>query len=162
MMFNFFERQDNIEIVVPFITGRADFFYRSGFTEDGGDGTPLPYTPAIIRPTELQTIAPFRNDNYVLTFKQNFYKFWKNVKGKRAKITSDNLDIQAQVFVDGSTVYIAINNLDDADQMVDLNFLSGSSPVSRVITSSLVVNGTNTPIYESGTLTNSIPNTIEL
>ncbi len=162
MLFNFLERQDNIEICIPFVTGRADFFYSAGFAADGGDGTPRPYTPAYLRPTELSTTSPFRNDDYVLTFKAHFYEFWKDVKGDRAKITSDDLDVQVQAFVDGNTAYVAINNLDDADKTVNLSFLSGGTNISNVKTSALVINGQNTPIYEEGTDSSSLPSSITL
>ncbi|TXE11921.1 carbohydrate-binding protein [Seonamhaeicola algicola] len=162
MLFNFLERQDNIEICIPFVTGRADFFYQSGFSSDGGTGTPRPYTPAITRPTELYTTAPYRNNQYVLSYKANFYRFWKDIKGDRAKITSDDLDVQVQAFVDGNITYIAINNLDDADKTVNLNFISGPANVTNVNTSSLIINGQNTPIYEEGTDSSSLPTSVSL
>ncbi len=162
MLFNFLERQDNIEICLPFVTGRADFFYNSGFDADGGDGTPRPYTPAITRPTELFTTAPYRNNEYVLSYKANFYRFWKDIKGDRAKITSDDLDVQVQAFVDGNTTYIALNNLDDADKTVNLSFITGGSGITNVNTSSLIINGQNSPIYNEGTDSGSLPSTVSL
>ncbi|WP_281989516.1 T9SS type A sorting domain-containing protein [Aquimarina aggregata] len=166
MLFNFFERQDNIEICIPFITGRADFFYND-FNADGGDGTPQPYVPAYLRPTEVLSVRDpntglFRNDEFVLTFKENFFKFWKDVKGDRARITSDNLDVQVQAFVDGNTAYVALNNLDSADKVVNLNFLNTTGTVTNVSTSFLVINGQNTPIYEPGTDSNTLPSSVTL
>jgi len=166
MLFNFFERQDNIEICIPFITGRADFFYRD-FRGDGGDGTRNIYTPAYLRPTVLTDVRDpvtglFRNNEFVLTFKENFFKFWKDIKGDRAKIRSNDLDVQAQVFVDGNIVYLVLNNLDAASKVVDLNFLSGPGTVSKVTTSKLVINGKNKPIYEAGIDSNAIPSSVTL
>jgi len=46
MLFNFFERQDNIEICIPFITGRSDFFYNRNRNRPT-----KPYVPSLIRPT---------------------------------------------------------------------------------------------------------------
>ncbi len=166
MLFNFFERQDNIEICIPFITGRADFWYQD-FMQDGGDGTVKPYTPAYMRPTELlDTPDPQtglrRNNEFVLTFKQNFFKFWKDIKGDRAKITSDNLDVQVQAFVDGNTAYVLLNNLDSTDKVVNLNFLGNPGNVTNVNTSYLVINGQNTPLYEPGVDSNAIPSSVTL
>jgi len=162
MLFNFLERQDNIEICIPFVTGRADFFYASGFDADGGDGTPRPYTPAITRPTELFTTSPYRNDEYVLSYKANFYRFWKDIKGDRAKITTDDIDVQVQAFVDGNTVYVALNNLDDVNKTVNLDFLSGGSGVTIVNTSSLIINGQNDPIYNVGVDSGTLPSNVSL
>jgi len=166
MLFNFFERQDNIEICIPFITGRADFWYRD-FTSDGGDGSRVPYVPAYLRPTEITDIRDpntglFRNNEFVLTFKENFFKFWKDIKGDRAKIMSDNLDIQAQAFVDKNMAYVVLNNLDSSDKLVNLNFLNSTSNITNVNTSFLVINGQNTPIYEPGIDSNFLPSTITL
>ncbi|WP_109434949.1 T9SS type A sorting domain-containing protein [Aquimarina sp. AU119] len=166
MLFNFFERQDNIEICIPFITGRADFWYQD-FMQDGGDGTVRPYTPAYLRPTELlDTPDPQtglrRNNEFVLTFKENFFKFWKDLKGDRAKITSDNLDVQVQAFVDGNKAYVVLNNLDSNEKTVNLDFLGNPGTVLNVNTSFLVIDGQNTPIYESGTNSNSIPSNVTL
>ncbi len=160
MMFNFFEREDNIEICIPFITGRANFFYNNSSAIPD-----RPYVPAIIRPTEVQpgnASPPYRNDTYVFTFKENFYKFWKDVKGSRASVISNDLDIQAQVFVDDATVYLALNNLDDANKSVNLNFLNAPGTVTNVITKSLIIRGTDTPIFDGGTTTTSLPASVTL
>ncbi len=165
MLFNFFERQDNIEICIPFITGRGDFFYNS-FDSNGGT-TPQPYIPAYVRPTEIKSerdpnTGLFRNDEFVLTFKENFFRFWSDIKGDRAKITSDDLDVQVQAFVDGNTAYVVLNNLDDANKTVNLNFISNLGTVTNVNTSFLVVNGMNTPIYEPGVDSNALPSNVSL
>ncbi len=166
MLFNFFERQDNIEICIPFITGRADFFYNN-FNADGGTGSPQPYIPAYLRPTEVKSerdpdTGLFRNDEFVLTFKENFFKFWSDLKGNRAKITSDDVDVQVQAFVDGNTAYVVLNNLDDTDKTLNLNFISRVGTVTNVNTSFLVVNGMNIPIYESGIDSNTLPSNVPL
>ncbi len=166
MLFGFFERQDNIEITIPFVTGRANFHYVD-FNADGNNGTITPYIPAYLRPTEILDVADpvtglRRNNTFILTFKQNFYKFWKDVKGDRAKILSDDLDVQVQAFVDGNTAFIALNNLDDEDKTVDLSFLSGATNITNVNTRSLVINALNTPVYNPGTDSNTFPTSTTL
>ncbi|ARV16524.1 carbohydrate-binding protein [Polaribacter sp. SA4-12] len=159
MMFNFFERQDNIEITIPFITGKAEFYYKTPQTK--------PYIPSLVIPTELRTTVNPNNglyisDNFKLSWKQNFYKFWKNVEGERATINSDDLDIQAQVFVKGDKAYVVLNNLDDADKNVNLSFLSGGSNISSVLTKSIIVNGILDPFYNPGSVSSSVPSSILL
>ncbi len=163
MFFNFFERQDNLEITIPFITGRADWFYNND-----NKIPKTPYIPSFVMPTELRTTrnpeAPYlyRNNTMVLSWKKNFYKFWKNVEGDRASIKSDDLDVQAQIFVKGKKAYLILNNLDESEKNVSLSFLTGANNVANIVTKSLIINGTNQPIYNDGVSSNSLPNSLSL
>ena len=73
-----------------------------------------------------------------------FFELWKNVKGDRVDITSNNPDIQVQAFKDGGRLYIALDNLDDTPQTVYLNNKNSWKDVSNVTKRSLYVN------YNSG------------
>ncbi len=163
MLFNFLEREDNIEISIPFITGRADFWYNND------DAIPTkPYIPALVVPTALRTTRNpnppnlYRSNDLVLAWKANFYRLWKNVEGERAMVSSDDLDIQAQLFVKGSKAYLILNNLDEADRDVNLNFISGGTNIDNVLVKSVVVNGTQNPIYDNGTSSSAMPGTVSL
>ncbi|ARV16523.1 T9SS type A sorting domain-containing protein [Polaribacter sp. SA4-12] len=160
MLFNFFEREDNIEITIPFVIGRADWYFKQARN--------YPYVSSLVMPTELRSTpnpeSPFlyRSNEMVLSWKANFYRFWKNVEGERATIKSDDLDIQAQIFVNGTKAYLVLNNLDDSDRNVNLSFISGSSNVSEVITKSIIINGTMDPIYIDGVTSSNLPTSVEL
>ena len=56
----------------------------------------------------------------VPTQQHNFYKFFKGVDGRRAKVLSSDTDIQTQAFVDGSKLYLVMNNLADEEESVSI------------------------------------------
>lgn len=49
-----------------------------------------------------------------------FYEFWKDVKGSRVSLQSNNPDIQVQAFVDHETIYICLNNLSELPGTLNL------------------------------------------
>jgi len=162
MLFNFLEREDNTLINIPFITGRADFWYANGRPDKA-------YTPALVWPTALRdTPNPdspnlYRNNDLVLTWKQNFYKLWKNVSGERATVNSNDLDIQAQLFKRGNKAFLIVNNLDEADRTFNVSFLSGGTDISSITEKSVIVNGILDPIYSESTVpTNIFSSAIQL
>ncbi|MDZ8119132.1 glycosyl hydrolase family 28 protein [Pontiella agarivorans] len=62
----------------------------------------------------------------------DFYKLWKDVKGRRVHVRSGSPDVQAQAFVDGSTLYLCLNNLSDDRQELNLQFSARPERISTV------------------------------
>ena len=87
---------------------------------------------------------------------------WKNVTGDRILIRSNNPDVQTQAFRDGNKLYIAMNNLDDFTQNINLNFdnVFGSS-INDVRIKSVIVNPNETLQFSDQTYT-AIPSQYQL
>ncbi len=154
MLFNFMERQDNMAFTVPFITGKANFYYRDGVRT-------TPYVPALFRPLNQLPTDPYTPSNWVPSYKENFYKLWSGVKGNRTFIQSEDVDVQVQSFLDGNELYLAFNNLDNENKTVALNMLSGLTDITTVETRSLKVFNIEQPSYTITSAT-SLPSTISL
>ncbi|MEM9986499.1 MAG: hypothetical protein AAF804_15515, partial [Bacteroidota bacterium] len=103
MAMNFIERQDNIATTIPFSVGKSD--------------------PFVNLFSRAALFVEQSNGDYALTERKLFYEMWKDVQGDRVLIHSTNLDVQTQAFVDGTKLYVVLNNLNDATQTVDLNLL---------------------------------------
>lgn len=117
ILFNLLDREDNLLISIPFSCGKSTW----NMTEANGF---TPYGPATFVPaspiTQSDIDNNFANVTWKRTPKENFYKLWKGVQGDRVDITSDNPDIQVQAFKDGSSLYIAMDNLDTETHTVYL------------------------------------------
>lgn len=122
LMFNLLEREDDLLISIPFISDKAAWFIDPANNCE-------PYTAALWR---LDNPDAQCNGEFVHTWRINFFKLWKDVQGDRGLIRTGDPDIQAQLFVDGNTAYVAVNNLADQTQQVDLDFISGLSGLQNV------------------------------
>ena len=102
MVMSFMEQGSDMLMAIPFSTGKADptaKFARAGLWVKKADGS------------------------YELTMRKYFYEVWKDVKGSRVLIDSENIDVQTQAFVDGNQLYVVLNNLNDDEQTVNLDLL---------------------------------------
>ncbi|MEM6830737.1 MAG: hypothetical protein AAF551_09475, partial [Bacteroidota bacterium] len=104
MVMNFMERGDHFEMGIPFNTNR------------GTDPT------FIYAKASLWTQN--NNGQVVLSQRRFFYEMLKDLKGKRVRINSSNIDVQTQAFVDGRKLYVMLNNLNDLKQTVNLNLIN--------------------------------------
>lgn len=129
MIFNLLDRENNLYISIPFITGKSKWHLNknNNFT---------PYKAAMMIPTNLGEAKP---NGWEYNAKVYFYKQWSNVKGKRVYVATDNPDVQIQGFVDGNMLYVALNNLDDNDQEVNLNFSSKLKKLKNITMKSVKV-----------------------
>jgi len=122
LLFNLLERQDDLAISIPFITDKSLWFLEAGSCE--------PYGAALWRlsdPNLANCTGSFEH-----TWKIHFYDLWKDVQGDRALISTSDPDVQAQLFVDGNTAYVAVNNFADTSETVDLEVVSGMSGLQSV------------------------------
>ncbi|MDX9747808.1 MAG: T9SS type A sorting domain-containing protein [Paludibacter sp.] len=153
MIFQLLERQDRLEISIPFIVGKATWHITSANNYN-------PYHSVLFEPVPIGVPV-----NQVTGWKYNdkisFYKLWRDIKGERIDIRSDNPDIQAQAFSENSKLYVALNNLDDYQQLVDLNFMSSLPSIRHVLKKSLKIYTDKPAVYEED-MTTSIPGSIEL
>ncbi|MEM6550634.1 MAG: hypothetical protein AAF750_00655 [Planctomycetota bacterium] len=91
----------------------------------------------------------FKNpaEQWVETRMVDFYKYFKDVSGRRVAVWSDDPDIQTHAFVNGSTLYLVMNNLALVEQRVDLK-LAGAEGVTSALMRRLTRNDDFTPNYQ--------------
>lgn len=143
ILFNLLERQDKMLISIPFITGKATWHINEGNNYQ-------PYGAVLFIPENIG--VPLEQiTGWEYTARLNFYKLWQEVKGERVMIQSNNPDIQTQAFLDGQNLYVALNNLDENEQVVDMNFLGNIPNLNEVDIRSLKIFKFDDPIYEQKT-----------
>lgn len=151
-LFNLLEREDDLLISVPFITDKSTWFLDPANNCE-------PYGGALWRMTNHS--GGNCNGTFEYTWRIHFFDLWKDVQGKRGVIETSDPDIQAQLFVDGSTAYVAINNLADNTQTVDLDFLSEMSGLQNVEIRQMEVPISGTPTYTE-TIQTTAPESVTL
>ena len=102
-----------------------------------------------------------KNTAWKLNDKKYFFKLWKDVKGERVDIVSDNPDIQVAAFKDDDRLYIAIDNLDDYTHKVNLKNVLNWKGVDNVSVRSLKMIFDKGIVYDEKTL-NSMPQSIDI
>lgn len=122
ILFNLLDRQDNLVNSIPFITGKATWHINAANNYQ-------PYQAVLWKPTNIGAPTPA---GWEYTPRINFYELWKEVKGKRVLNKSNNPDVQTQAFVNGNKMFLALNNLDEVEQTVNLTMLSSLSDLVDV------------------------------
>ena len=139
MLFGLLEREDRMEIAIPFTTGKSTWHLTS-------ENNYMPYKAVLYKPIPMGVPLDQVTD-WEFTDRIYFYDLWKEVNGERVLIKSDNPDIQVQAFVNGNKLYVALNNLDDNEQTVNLS-LRGSLPsINNVRIKSLIVHSNKDSDY---------------
>ena len=122
LIFNFLEREDRMAITIPFNTGKSQWHINE-------NNNYQPYGAATWKPSNIGQPNP---TGWVYTPRIEFYELWKEVRGKRVEMQTDNPDIQVQAFVDGTKLFVAVNNLDDHPQNVALDIAAGLPGLQNV------------------------------
>ena len=139
ILFGLLERTDRVEIAIPFTTGKATWH----ITEENNY---MPYKAVLYKPipigVPLDQVTAWEYTNRI-----HFYDLWKDVLGHRILIRSDNRDVLAQGFINNSKLHIALNNLDDFDQPVNLNFNGNLPNISELKIKSLIIHPDADPEY---------------
>ncbi|MGJ8639963.1 MAG: T9SS C-terminal target domain-containing protein [Opitutaceae bacterium] len=115
IIFSLFERENRLLTSVPFITSKSPWFYEES-------GTLEPYLADMWRP-DPDKLKDGQVNGYLFTKKIYFYQLWKDVQGARTVAFTDNPDVQVRTFVDGTSVFICLNNYDDHTQALSLKSL---------------------------------------
>ncbi len=127
ILFNLLEREENMAISIPFITDKSTWHINA-------NNNYQPYNPALFKPSNIGEPNP---TGWVFTPRINFYKLWKDFKGHRVFIKTDNPDIQIHALADGKQLHVALSNLDDFDKKVNLKLWSGLEGLENVNVKSL-------------------------
>jgi len=132
ILFGLLERTDRMEIAMPFTTGKSTWH----ITEENNY---MPYKAVLYK--AIPIVVPLDQvTGWEYTSRIHFYDLWKDVYGDRILIRSDNMDVLTQGFIDGNKLHIALNNLDDFDQPINLNFNGSLPDISELKIKSLIVN----------------------
>ncbi|MFY0626718.1 MAG: carbohydrate binding domain-containing protein [Reichenbachiella sp.] len=153
ILFNLLERQDRLLFSIPFITGKAEWHITAANNYE-------PYGAVLWKPT-VAGVPVDADTEWEYTARVRFYQLWSEVTGDRVHIKSNNPDIQVQAFVDGTKLFVALNNLDDQTQTVDLNMIGGLAGLQNVKIKSLEIYTADDPVYQELTYT-SAPTSIQL
>jgi hypothetical protein len=149
------DREDRILTSIPFITGRAQWYW-----QDPAQGDGHPYNPSMFRPNrnniELvdgrwQFIDNDADDNYLLNINHLFFEFWKDVSGERVDYQSTDPDILAFAIRNDSALTLILSNLDDVEKTPEIEIpqIPGNALVSVDVYSLSV------PIDAAPSLTNT-------
>jgi len=139
MLFGLLERTNRMEIAIPFTTGKSTWH----ITEENNY---MPYKAVLYKPIPLG-VPLDQVTGWEFTNRIYFYDLWKDLAGDRVLIKSDNRDVQVQAFMNNNKLYVALNNLDDFNQPINLN-LNGNLPtISNVRIKSLTIHRDADPDY---------------
>ncbi len=153
ILFNLLERQDKMLISIPFIGGKATWHINA-------NNNYQPYGSVLWIPENIG-VPLDQISGWEYTARINFFKLWQHVKGERVMIQSSNPDIQTQAFLDGQTLYVALNNLDENEEVVELDFLGNIPNLEKVDIRSLKIFKFDDPIYAQSTSA-TYPSTVKL
>lgn len=151
ILFNLLERQDRLVSSIPFITGKATWHINEANNYQ-------PYQAVLWIPTNIGEPTPA---GWAYSPRIRFYDLWKNVQGDRVLIKSNHVDVQTQAFVNGNTLYVALNNLDEQDRTVTLPTQFNGQNIQSVRKRSLRVYSQNPLEYVDEEI-NGIPSEITL
>ncbi|BDD02326.1 T9SS type A sorting domain-containing protein [Persicobacter psychrovividus] len=147
IMMELIEREDRVDLAIPFITGKAIWHINP-------ENNYEPYGAALKVPIDGQIGQPVGpNTKWRFTPRIHFFALWSDVKGKRISNISSDPDIQTQAFLDDNKVHLILNNLDDKNQKsIDLRFINGLGNFDEVTQKALKIYDTEMPVYTEETL----------
>lgn len=146
MIFGLLDREDRLEISIPFTTDNAKWHITK-------QNNYLPYKAVLWRP-ENMGVPKKEITGWLYTNRIQFYELWKSLKGKRVFVSTSNPDIQVQAFLDNKKLFVALNNLDDVTQQLALDLTSIKSNLKNILIKSLTVYLNDFPRYYEQTIDN--------
>ncbi|QBG45907.1 hypothetical protein EGM51_00210 [Verrucomicrobia bacterium S94] len=138
MLMSFADRPHLIFKAIPFIMLKEEW------AADGG--------------TYAHSWRLFRKENepesytgdWVYTDYIKFYDLWKNVRGTRVHIVTDDPDVQVDAYVNSNQLFVVLNNLNETPAPVDLSLFGNiGNAVQTVVEKNLYWDGTGTVLDET-------------
>ncbi len=130
MWLQFMERANIINKVVPFTMNKAEWAYTGSVTSVHGSrlmrkkDEPASYT-----------------GQWVYTEQVKMYQLWSDVKGERVDVTSDNVDMMVDAYVDKNVAYLIVNNLDFVPRTLKLNVIGVNQTPTNIKIKHLYLQG---------------------
>jgi hypothetical protein len=153
LLFGLMERQDRLLQSIPFITGKSPWYYEES-------GKLIAYGWDLWKP-DPDKIVNGKVRDYLFTPQLNFYNLWKGVQGERTLANSSNPDLQVRTFVNDTTAWICLNNLDDHPMSVRLEGAPVNVPLESATIQRLSVQPWEPLIYSDKPL-DGLQNQVEL
>ncbi|WP_096084999.1 agarase [Agaribacterium haliotis] len=110
LLMAFLERPDVVAKTIPFIVVKAEW---------GREGE-IPYGPRLMVQGKERGDSD-SGEQWVYSDLVLFYQLWAEVNGTRVDSKTTDLDVLSDVYVDGDTAYIILNNLVFDDKEIALN-----------------------------------------
>ena len=117
-LFSLLGRQDRLLIAVPFITTKSPWFYQNPKNQG------QPFSADLWRP-DPESIVDGKPTRFLETEKMEFYRLWRDVKGRRAVTKSSDPDISVFAFTDAPDAFICLNNFEDEKREVSIHLPDG-------------------------------------
>ncbi len=144
MMMQFLERPDYIQKTLPFTPVKAEWW-------KAATGNDYHYR-----------MMEQKGDDWVWTDYIKWYQLWADVEGTRVDTQSTDPDVQVDCYVDGNTAYLILNNLEDEETHINLNFFDATTnPVESVNVKHLFLQGEQ-DITLSNNTSNTAPSSVKL
>ncbi len=121
MLLQILERQDQVVHSIPFFLLKANWAKPAGAEYNG-------YQARLMR--ELGELPGEQaHGGYIFTHLLKFYQFWAELDGVRVDTWTKDPDIQLDAYVDGSALFLVVNNLEfeDRELILNLNGLESNS-----------------------------------
>ncbi|WP_219008623.1 carbohydrate-binding protein [Aquimarina litoralis] len=152
MLMQFLERPDYIELSMPFTLTKATF----RDVDNNGDGIPeIVYHYKMLRDDD-------GDGNWEWSDMIKWYRLWDDVDGTRVDTMSSDPDIQVDCYIDGKDVFLILNNLEDEDTNINLNFFEDfNNQAESVRIKQLFLQGVRDVTLSDDTTTD-IPSTVTL
>lgn len=111
IMMQLMERQDVIEMALPFMLVKATWWKNDDVPE-------ARYPYRLFR--QKWEVEGETGNEWVYTEVVKFYQLWANVRGTRVDTRPGNLDVQVDTYVDSNKAYVIVNNMHQEARTVDL------------------------------------------
>ncbi|WP_027330212.1 carbohydrate-binding protein [Marinimicrobium agarilyticum] len=157
MLMQFLERPDYVIKSMPFTPAKPLWGYLPGGC-GYDDATPCTtrYHYAMLIEDQLNS-GNWEWSSYI-----HFYELWKDVQGTRVDTASTDPDVQVDSYVDGSNLFVILNNLETAATTVDLNVSGlGGNSLSNVELRQLYYPGDDSVLLDRRHM-NQAPSTVTL
>ncbi|SHM53028.1 T9SS type A sorting domain-containing protein [Flavobacterium saccharophilum] len=146
MLMTFLERPNTIVSAIPFAVVKAEWGYNTT--------TGIPYGSRLMR---KENEPESYTGQWVYTDFVKFWQQWKNVKGTRVEIKSDDPDILVKAYVDGDKGYVIINNLEQVSKTINLNLFDNKNEnITQIVKRYLTVSASLMTDLQETTITNPI------
>lgn len=136
MMMQFMERPNLIASALNFLPVKAEW---------GTSGVNETYNHRLLRRENEPTSY---SGQWVYTDMVKTYQLWSDVKGTRVDSKPSYADVLSDVYIDGTKVYVIVNNLDFKDLKAQLNINGTDAVVSNTKVKSLQLNGNQAELTE--------------
>ncbi|QBG46760.1 hypothetical protein EGM51_04890 [Verrucomicrobia bacterium S94] len=153
-LFSLLGREDRVLIAVPFITTKSPWYYNNPNHQW------QPYSADLWRP-DPESIVEGKPSRFLETEKMEFYRLWRDVRGKRRFAESSDAGISVYAFAEGTDAFICLNSFKDEQHTVLLELSDGLPEIRSVELKRMFVPKQQAVLY-SKTKIGSLPDLLNM